>query len=65
MKTLIQILTLGMIAAAIFYFFAQSGEDNAGAPVNHKLSELKPVVGYAPNWKSLMETSVDPAAIGH
>ena len=65
MKTLIQILTLGVIAAAIFYFFAQSGEDNAGAPVSHKLSELKPVVGYAPIWRSLMETSVDPAAIGH
>ena len=65
MKTFIQILTLGTIAATMIYFYAQSGEENAGAPVKHKLSESKPIADYAPTWESLIETSVDLKTIGH
>ena len=65
MQALIQTLTLGIIAVAMIYFFAQSGEETIEVPVEGDLSELKPIANYAPIWESLMEASVDPATIGH
>ena len=65
MQTLIQTLTLGIIAAAMIYFFAQSGQETNEVPVEDDLSELRPVADYAPIWESLMEASVDPVTIGH
>ena len=65
MQALIQTLTLGIIAAAMIYFFAQSGEETIEVPVEDDLSELKPIADYAPIWESLMEASVDPVTIGH
>ena len=65
MQALIQTLTLGIIAAAMIYFFAQSGEETIEVPVEDDLSELQPIADYAPIWESLMEASIDPATIGH